>query len=114
MEYREIGEHDEGEIEDFEDFGSFKFENEGDVIEGKVVGITDSDYNTSDGDMIYGYIIKIDDGVGRIVWASASHLRTKMKEIDVGDEVRITFDGTAKTDKGFDLKLFTVEVGVPE
>ena len=93
-----------GEGKDYDDFDRFTFDEVGDELSGKIAGITEGDYEDSD-----GYIIEIDEDTGRIVWTSAVQLKSKLGKLDVGDPVKIIYDGESETDTGRLMKNFTVK-----
>ncbi len=100
-EWMEVG---SGDSKDYDDFERFTFDEVGDEITGKIAGITEGNYEDSD-----GYIIEIDEDTGRIVWTSAVQLKSKLGKLDVGDLVKIIYDGESETDTGRLMKNFTVK-----
>lgn len=80
----------------------FKFENEGDVIEGVLVGVEDN--KTFSGKV---YKLKNNDEI-RVVFGTTV-LDSQMSSVSIGDEVKIVFTGTKPDPKGRnDIKLYDV------
>jgi len=94
------GKTEEG-YEEIEDPDFFKFENVGDAAAGKLVDIGHSDQ--------YGfglYTLEQDDG-SQIRFHGSSQLDSRMKQIDIGDFIKVEFMDLEKRPKG-DMKLFKV------
>jgi hypothetical protein len=81
----------------------WKAENEGDQIEGVLIG---KEAKTED--VGAKYTIENKEGAF-LVWGSAI-LDDKMQQVKVGDELRITFDGQKDLGKKKKLNLYKVEV----
>jgi len=104
--WQEVG-RDYDEEDNYEDFDTFEFEEVGDEIKGEIAGITEGNYEDSE-----GYIIEINDSPvekARLVWASAKQLLGDLQKLDVGDPVKITYEGESETKTGRMMKNFTVE-----
>ena len=83
--------------------GVWKPEEEGDSIEGVLIGIEPKDEEKS-------AKYHIENQNGRFfIWGSAI-LDDRMRYVKVGEEVRITYHGKGKTHKKQDLNYFSVEV----
>lgn len=87
-----------------------KFENPGDEVVGQILDI--SIHTFEDGKKAAKLVIKTDDGEERILTAGQVQLGIKLKDArpEVGDRIKITFDGIEKRSMGKTLKLFTVAV----
>lgn len=107
MGWKEIGPETDGDMEEYDDFGSMRFEKPGDSFSGIVKGMTKSDYD----DDVYGYIVEESENKARIVWAGPVILAQKMQDVDIGDEVKVTYEGEIEHDKyPNNIKDFSVEV----
>tara|TARA_Y100000310_G_C20701625_1_gene830500 strand:+ start:317 stop:661 length:345 start_codon:yes stop_codon:yes gene_type:complete len=85
-----------------------KFESEGDLVEGTLVGSRVMEF--SDGDAMR-YTLKEDDG-SLIVFFGSTIIDGLMESVDVGTYVRVTFIGEDKTTAGRPVKLYDIEVEV--
>ena len=83
--------------------GVWKAEEKGDSIEGILIN-----KEPSDGDTSAKYFIENDEGQF-LVWGSAI-IDSRMKLVNIGERVKIVFDGRTKNKRGQDLNLFRVAV----
>lgn len=86
----------------------FRFENEGDVLLGKVIEIkpfTDGEFDTE----VSQYILDTDDGVMSCILGSATDKQIQGK-VSVDDVVRFAFKGKTETAKGNQVNVFDVKV----
>lgn len=83
----------------------WKPENDGDQITGHLHHTEPKQPGT---DLSAKYYIETPDGT-KMVWGSAV-LDERMKFVQIGQKVRITYKGRKKTDKGREIKIFKVEV----
>lgn len=83
----------------------WKYENEGDKVEGILVNKNEKvGPNES-----MTYHIETEEKEQLMVWGTAI-LDDRMKFVNVGDKVKITFKGTNPNKKGQPTKIFKVEV----
>ena len=110
-EWKEITAYDEEYSDEDElETETARFEQPGDMVEGTVEAINEDQFNEDK----YSYLIDVGDGKGKWVNARPVQLHQKMSSVDVGHEVRITFEGLEETDKPNDMKVFTVMTKYPE
>lgn len=83
----------------------WNYSKEGDKIEGVLLGKEDEvGVNKSK-----AYAIETKDGKKLMVWGTTV-LDNKMKYVEIGNKVRITYQGLVKNKKQQDMKTFKVEV----
>lgn len=82
----------------------FRFENDGDEIEGKLVSVGPGKFENSK-----VYVLEKEDGAAVSVFGSVI-MDDRMSEVEVGDYVKIVFGGMVKTGSGKNAKLFKVFV----
>jgi hypothetical protein len=80
----------------------WNYENKGDTIDGIYVGM-----EPKNGDMSAKYFLQNNKGEQSLVWGSAI-IDSRMKLVNIGERVRIVFDGKTKNKKNQDLNLFRV------
>lgn len=82
----------------------FRFENDGDEIEGKLVSVGPGKFENSK-----VYTLEKDDGSAISIFGSVI-LDDRMSEIEVGNYIKIVYKGLIKTGSGKNAKLFEVYV----
>jgi len=89
---------------------NFRFENDGDEMEGKLVSVGPGKFEGSK-----VYTLEKPDGSAVTIFGSVI-LDDRMSEVEVGNYVKIVYKGTVKTGSGKNAKLFDVYVrnAVPE
>jgi len=84
----------------------FRFEKDGDSLEGKLVAIRDGSYYRPDGGKSRIYDIETKEGVKTIFGTMV--LERNMASVEVGSEVKVIFKGLVNTKRGTQAKMFTV------
>jgi len=85
----------------------FVFNDEGDVLEGILVNKMPGDDNIST-----RYYVDVGECV-RMIWGTAI-LDNRLSSANIGDKIRITFNGTKSIGKNKTLHLFKVEIAKPK
>lgn len=84
----------------------FNFENEGDTIEGKLVNIRDGNYLRQNGEKSKVYDLETSEGTKTVFGTSV--IERAMGAVAIGQQVKITYQGTTQTKNGRPVKLFDV------
>lgn len=82
----------------------FRFEADGDEIEGKLVSVGPGKFENSK-----VYVLESEDGTATSIFGSVI-LDDRMSDVEVGNYVKIVFKGHIKTGSGKNAKLFEVYV----
>ena len=83
---------------------AWKPTDEGDQVIGTVVTKAEAK-----GELSARYHLLGDDGQRHLIWGTAI-LDQRLQFVNVGDRVRITYDGVGKNKQDRDMKLYTVEM----
>ena len=83
---------------------SFRFENDGDEMEGKLVSVGPGKFEKSK-----VYVLEKEDGSAVTIFGSVI-LDDRMSEVEVGNYVKIVYKGMVMTGSGKNAKLFEVYV----
>ena len=85
----------------------FRFENNGDSIEGELSQIRDGNYFRPDGTKSKVYDLKTKDGKTKTIFGSMV-LERQIASVKVGTQVRIVYKGLVQTKSGRNAKAFEV------
>lgn len=80
----------------------WEYKAEGDFLEGNLKEVRESDYEG-----MWNYVLTDANGADWLIWGKAI-LCNRMKEIKVGDKVRVVYKGEVKTKEGRMAKNFSV------
>jgi hypothetical protein len=84
----------------------FRFEAEGDSIEGTLAATRDGNYFRPAGGKSQVYDIKTKDGIKSVFGSMV--LERQMQSVKVGDKVKIVYKGTVQTKQGRQAKNYEV------
>ena len=87
----------------------WKYENDGDNIQGVLI---DSEPRDEANNLSARYYLSTKDG-NTMIWGSAV-LDDRMKMVNKGDLIRITYKGKTRNKAGRNLNLFEVDIGKPK
>lgn len=100
-----------GEME-FRDIepGVWKPESEGDEIIGRLIKVTESKKYSEDGKVYHLEVTEENGEIENKVVFGTAVLDDRMSFVNIGDTVRITYEGMQPNKKGQDTKIFKVGV----